>query len=270
MLSTTNIKCIIYFYNDTAVVNWDSKSRPLTQRAVDTTTNLGTECIIYHWCFAFSCKILFVLFPSTEMLPDENSNISMKSNVSSVSIRSPINYSVDTDRDPLNGSSSEERRFISDVMKSLKTEDSSKFVPIKSKQLNSTSESIIKFILNKKKNRTILNVENKNTSNEIILDSENAYDILKRTSRVNDSLYVHSVSPIQLHALKNESEGFDSMVEKLGALNSIKSFQSPPSKLLALLPSNGLDLTAIPSVPEVEITPIPSPGSEKLVSFINC
>jgi hypothetical protein len=87
---------------------------------------------------------------------------------------------------------------------------SSKLIPVKSKQINSTSELIKKKILNKKNNLLL--------------------------------------------------------IEGLEIPNPIKSYQSAPVDLLTRLPVDILKVTPSPSVPELEITPIPSPGSVKLVS----
>lgn len=229
--------------------------------------------------------------PNVDILSGDNYNAEIKSKfeIHPTPLRSPINdtCSVDSKQNicdekvevmidiDKNKEILDNPKFVPTDVKNDITKDSSSFMPIKSKQINSTSESIKKFILNKKRNNrpNIIddNINNSCRRNEPITVSENSQEVLNLVSRDTNQIYIHNIdsSPLEMvnqmeDPMKPDNEGLDSMVERLGALNSIKEYQSTPSKLLALLPTNGLKLTPIPSASELQITPIPALGSVKL------
>uniref|UniRef100_A0A8D9EWP6 Cyclic AMP-dependent transcription factor ATF-2 n=1 Tax=Cacopsylla melanoneura TaxID=428564 RepID=A0A8D9EWP6_9HEMI len=110
---------------------------------------------------------------------------------------------------------------------------SSKLVPSNSKPITSTSESIKNFILNKKKNTNKASMIVDNSNKKTILDHKL---ILKRLSKDTNPIDLTSY----LNTFRTDNESVDSMVERLEALNSE------------------------PLAPEIQITPIPLTGNEKL------
>lgn len=146
------------------------------------------------------------IIPSSDVLPDENGKNKSDTLLQPDLIRYPSDVcSAKSQLGPdIIIKEGKDQRNI-DIISNLV---SSKLIPVKSKQINSTSELIKKKILNKKNNLLL--------------------------------------------------------IEGLEIPNPIKSYQSAPVDLLTRLPVDILKVTPSPSVPELEITPIPSPGSVKL------